>query len=356
MKIGIYGGSFNPVHKGHIEIARQAIDQLKLDKLFFVPAYKSPFKSKIKYADAQHRINMIDLVKPEGSEVSTFEISRKSVSYTIDTIAYFKQKFPNDELFLIIGSDNVSKLNKWKNIDEISTWSKIVVFRRENTINKENIKKYGCLLLKNDLLDFASSWFRKGYMKNVDDKVMQYISANYLYIPEIMVNMLDAKRHKHSVAVGHLAATIAKSVNYDAKKAWVAGSLHDITKSWHKQDHRDFLAHLGVDESKIPDFALHSLTGYYWIKTEYQLADEEILNAVLRHTSLAPELTLLDKIIFVADKLAEGRKFEGIQQVRQLITKDFDKGFKLTVKSYYDELEATRGISEEQADVFRRWM
>lgn len=356
MKIGIYGGSFNPVHKGHTEIARLAVKELNLDKLYFVPAYKSPFKSKIKYVSAEHRVNMIDLVKPEGTEVSNFEINRKNTSYTIDTISYFKQKFPNDELYFIIGSDNVSKLNKWRNIDEISTWAKIVVFKRAGQINKENIKRYNCLLIDNVVLDYASSWFRKGYMKNVDDKVMKYISSNYLYIPEIMVNMLDAKRHKHSIAVGHLAAELAKQNDYDAKKAWVAGSLHDITKSWPKQDHRAFLTSVGIDESKVEDFELHSLTGYYWIKTEYQLDDEEILNSVLRHTSLAKELTLLDKIIFAADKLADGRKFEGIQLVRETIATDFDKGFKMTVKAYLDQLKSERDITPEQEEIFRRWM
>lgn len=356
MKIGIYGGSFNPIHIGHIEIARQAIKELNLDKLYFVPAYKSPFKSKIKYAPAEDRVNMINLVKPEGTEISMFEINRKNISYTIDTISYFKQKFPHDELFLIIGSDNVGKLNKWKNIDEISTWAKIIVFKRDNNFSKENIKKYNCLLIKNALLDYASSWFRKGYMKNVDDKVMKYIASHFLYIPDIMVNMLDAKRHKHSIAVGHLAAELAKATGYDAKKAWVAGSLHDITKSWPKEDHRAFLTHVGVDESKVEDFALHSLTGYYWIKTEYQLEDEEILNAILKHTSLGNELTLLDKIIFAADKLADGRKFDGIQEVRALILKDFDKGFKATVKAYYEELNTNRNLTEEQKAIFKRWM
>jgi len=112
MKIAIFGGSFNPVHKGHISIAEHAIAELGLDKLFFVPAYSSPFKTKVKYVDAQHRINMLKLELPEKAEVSEFETNRKSTSYTIDTVKYFKQKYPNDEIFLIIGSDNVYKLNK----------------------------------------------------------------------------------------------------------------------------------------------------------------------------------------------------------------------------------------------------
>ncbi|RTZ68853.1 MAG: nicotinate (nicotinamide) nucleotide adenylyltransferase [Tenericutes bacterium] len=112
MNIGIFGGSFNPIHKGHLAIAKEAIKELNLDKLFFVPNFKSPFKTSIKYADPEHRVAMIDLVKPNKSEVSKFEINRKGISYTFETVDYFKQKFPDDNLYLIIGSDNLYKLHK----------------------------------------------------------------------------------------------------------------------------------------------------------------------------------------------------------------------------------------------------
>lgn len=112
MKIGIYGGSFNPIHNGHIKVAETAMKDMNLDKLFFVPAFKSPFKSKVKYAPIEDRIEMINIVKPENTEVSLFEANRKGVSYTIDTVRHFKLKYPDAELFLIIGSDNVYKLNK----------------------------------------------------------------------------------------------------------------------------------------------------------------------------------------------------------------------------------------------------
>lgn len=357
MKIGIYGGSFNPIHKGHTEIAKQAITELGLDKLYFVPAYKSPFKSKIKYAPVEDRVNMIDLVKPEKSEVSLFEANRKGVSYTIDTVRYFKQQFPNDELYLIIGSDNLYKLNKWKSIDEIASSTQIVVFRREGNFSKENVKKYDAILLKNDLLDYASSWFRKGYLSNSEPKVVEYIANNYLYVTDILVNMVDAKRHKHCLAVGSLAAQYAKSLNLNPKKAWLAGVFHDITKGMEKSWHREYLEKNGIDELMIKDYQLHSLTGYLWVKNEYKLSDEEILNAIRVHTSLEMELSTFDKIIYAADKLAEGRKFEGIQELRKLMFTDFEEGFRQLVKRTYDHLVETRGEMEpKQKEVYERWM
>ncbi len=362
MKIAIFGGSFNPVHKGHISVANYAIEHLGLDKLIFVPAFKSPFKSKIKYTSGEDRINMLNIVKPEKSEVSSFEINRKSTSYTIDTLEYFKQKYPNDELFFLIGSDNVYKLNKWKKINEIVDIAQLVVFKREGDFSKINIKRYNAILMDNPLFDFASTWFRKGYLDNVEVDVMKYISSNYLYIPDLMSNMLrsDHKRHKHSQAVGSMAATMAKSLGQDAKKAWAIGCLHDITKAWTIEQHRTFLDELEVDHSEINDYELHSVTGYYWVKEKYKLDDDEFLNAILYHTSLNEELTLMDKIIYSADKLCEGRKHPGIQEDRKKILTDFEEGFRSNVARIYgwlkeDAVAEDRPLSKRQEDIYERW-
>lgn len=356
MKIGIFGGSFNPIHKGHLNIADEAIKSLGLDKLYFVPAYKSPFKAKEIYADPQDRVNMINLVKPEKSEISMFEINRKGTSYTIETVKYIQQKHPGAQLFLLIGTDNLYKLHKWRDIDQIAELTKITVFKREGNFSKENIKRYSCQLLNNELYKYSSTSFRSGVINNVPEEVAEYIGSHYLYIKDLMISMLDSKRHKHSMSVANYAASYAKATNQSAKKAWVAGCLHDITKCWPKEKHREYLNSLGIDSTGIDDFLLHSLTGYHWIKNEYKLKDEEILNAIRLHTTLAHELTTMDKIIFAADKLCEGRKHEGIQKDRQLILDNFDEGFKKIVKVAYDILIKTRKIDQEQKEIYLKWM
>ena len=353
MKIGIYGGSFNPVHKGHTNIAKDAIKTLDLDKLIFVPAFKNPFRSAEKLAPAEDRVKMLELVCPEKAEVSLFEINRKGVSYTIDTIRHFEKKYPNDELFLIIGSDNVYKLNKWRNIDEIAEKSKIVVFKRDNNFSKINIKQYNAMLLKNELYDFASTDFRKGNTKLVDEVVLNYIADNHLYILDLAVNLNDAKRHKHAMAVSALAAQYAKILGEDPKKAWFTGVCHDITKSFPKQWHREYLTEHGIDETEISDFELHSLTGALWMEHEYNLKDEQILNAIRVHTTLAKNMTNFEKLIFAADKLCEGRKFDGIQKLREEILVNFDEGFKKLLIIMRDALIEKRGtLTKEVAEAY----
>ena len=357
MKIAIYGGSFNPIHKGHIKVATEAIKELNIDKFFFVPAFKSPFKSKVKYADADHRVKMIEEVLPEKAEVSLFEINRKGVSYTIDTLRYFKQKFPNDELFLIIGSDNVYKLNKWRNINEIVELAKIVVFKRQGEFSKLNIKRYDALLLNNELYNYSSTDFRNGLINNVDEKVRTYIGKNHLYVQDLMLSMLDAKRYKHSQAVGKMAARLAKQVGVDIEKAWFIGCFHDITKTWSEERHRRYLTFNDVDHSELKLFELHPLTGAIWVQKEYSLDDPEVYSAITKHTSLDKELTLMDKVIYAADKLSEGRHWEGIQKDRALIYKDFDAGFKNMMAVVYQFLiDKERPLSDEQTAIYKEWM
>ena len=112
MKIGLFGGSFNPIHKGHIKIAKLALENLNLDKIIFIPCQKNPFKKKMDYIDGKMRLEMIELVLEKNMEVSNLEISRQGLSYTIDTVKYFKNLYKDSELFLIIGSDNLQRLHK----------------------------------------------------------------------------------------------------------------------------------------------------------------------------------------------------------------------------------------------------
>ncbi len=346
MKIAIFGGSFNPVHKGHVNIMQTAIEELELDKLYVVPAFKNPFKKKHNYQSVEHRIKMLEMVIPEKVEISLFEVKRKTTSYTIDTVNYFKKKFPNDEIFLIIGSDNVNKLNKWKNIKEISEMVNITVFKREGEFSKVNIKKFNCALLQNTFFPENSTSVRHGVFKHLDKKVHQYIADNTLYLEDIAKNALSINRYKHSEATGSLAAELAKKHASDAKQAWIAGFMHDITKEWDEKKSRDFLHEMGYEAKESPFSILHQWTGSLWLQNHYGLKDKEIINSIFRHTtadSLEFEsLTKLDKIVYIADKLCPGRKYEGINKHRKLAFEDLDKCFKAVAeerqKRYKDDV------------------
>ncbi|QGZ97884.1 nicotinate-nucleotide adenylyltransferase [Mycoplasma sp. NEAQ87857] len=335
MKIGIYGGSFDPIHQGHIKSARYAIKELNLDKLIFVPTNCSPFKKNKSKTSNQDKLNMINLVLEDKMEVSDFEIKRGGVSYTIDTVKYFANKYKKDQLYLIIGSDNLTKLNKWKDIDTISQLAQIAVLRREAKINKLNLKKYNGILLKNRLYDFSSTNFKKGFLDLVDDKVLNYIQARGLYLEQIIHNSLTALRAKHSVSTASFAAELAKAHNLDAKQAYTAGLVHDIAKEWSIASSRSFIQEYQPELINASDFELHQICGALWLKYGYKLQDQAVIEAVRYHTTMKLEMSDLDKILFIADKICQGRKFPGIQKVRELCFKDLNQGFKEVVYQTY---------------------
>ena len=132
MKIGILGGTFNPVHIGHLILAEEAREKLSLGKIIFVPANLPPHKDNGDIAAAESRLRMLKL-SVKGNKyfgVSDTEIKRQGRSYTIDTIKEFKQKYPADELYFIIGSDLLTYLDEWKDLNEINKLVKFIAATR----------------------------------------------------------------------------------------------------------------------------------------------------------------------------------------------------------------------------------
>lgn len=131
-RIGVFGGSFDPVHMGHLTIAQDAVEQLELDRLIFVPAAVPPHKQGKTLADARHRLEMLQLAT-EGNlnfEVSDMEIQRGGVSYTVDTMMQVQAEHPGAELFFIVGLDSLTILHSWKNVEQLLEMCTIVPFAR----------------------------------------------------------------------------------------------------------------------------------------------------------------------------------------------------------------------------------
>ena len=131
-RIGVFGGSFDPVHIGHLIIAQDAVEQLELDRLIFVPTAVSPHKQHCAPTEGRHRLDMLELATADklAFEVSDLELSRGGVSYTFDTIQHLKAAHPGAEIFFIIGLDSLVELHLWRNIDELLECCTVVPFGR----------------------------------------------------------------------------------------------------------------------------------------------------------------------------------------------------------------------------------
>ncbi|MCX6155455.1 MAG: nicotinate (nicotinamide) nucleotide adenylyltransferase [Candidatus Kapabacteria bacterium] len=201
-KIGIFGGTFNPVHKAHLKIAEIFTEQLNLNFCFFVPAFISPFKANSDnktIMTAKHRLAMLKAAIGTNKQlfIEDYETNRSCISYTIDTINYFHNKFPDSQLFLLIGSDQFYDFQKWKDYNKILDLVDLCIASRPGEFLGNQYNKYlddlflkskPPIILENELMDISASEIRRRismgepFSELVPDVVEDYIIRNRLYL------------------------------------------------------------------------------------------------------------------------------------------------------------------------------
>ncbi|MFC1513896.1 nicotinate (nicotinamide) nucleotide adenylyltransferase [candidate division KSB1 bacterium] len=193
MKIGLYGGTFNPIHNAHLIIAEIICDELDLDRMYFIPTAQPPHRKKDRsIISVKFRLDMVKLAIQDNKrfELSTIEADNDNVSYTVDTVKHFSEKFRLDRsgLFFVLGEDNLKILSKWKDPDRISELSTIVVAGRTSEDIKNIPEKIGSFLVpKTPIIRISASLIRKRLKESrsvkylVPDSVEKYIIENNLY-------------------------------------------------------------------------------------------------------------------------------------------------------------------------------
>lgn len=188
MKIAIFGGSFNPIHNAHIKLAQRFVDEVVLDEVFFVPTNITPLKDNCDVVSSKHRKNMCELALRgfDRFTVSDVEINRQGMSYTSDTITYFKSVYPDDELYLIMGADMFLTLEQWHNFRYIMDNVTILTaprnkcdFEQLNT-KLDCYSKYFCkaYITKEFIEDLSSTKIRDMINNNLD--VSAYLNADVI--------------------------------------------------------------------------------------------------------------------------------------------------------------------------------
>ncbi|HZF00454.1 MAG TPA: nicotinate-nucleotide adenylyltransferase [Methylomirabilota bacterium] len=169
MKIGIFGGSFDPVHLGHLLVAQAAIEEIGLDRLFFVPAAQSPFKPQNEMTPAEIRLQLLRLalVGKANCEIDEQEIRRGGISYTIDTLRDYAKRFPQAKLFYLIGADNISKLSEWREANELANLAEFVAVPRPGESPAPFLKPFRGRMLKGFPMDVSSSQIRARVKANL---------------------------------------------------------------------------------------------------------------------------------------------------------------------------------------------
>jgi len=193
MTLCLYGGSFDPVHRGHIHFAQRIIDTFQADAFFFIPTCYSPFKGKSKHASDEHRLSMLEIACKDipNSHVSSLEIDRKGLSYTIDTLKAFHALYPAHRLLWVIGDDHLATLEKWKGYPEHFHYCDFIILPRsvKDLQKKVDVHPFHSQLhiLQTDELPVSSTEIRqalkadRSILSYVPEEINDYICANKLY-------------------------------------------------------------------------------------------------------------------------------------------------------------------------------
>jgi len=188
-KVGIYGGTFDPIHVGHLITAQYILEERRLDKIIFIPAFISPHKTQVLSSASNHRLEMVKIAVEgyDKFDFSDYEITKGGVSYSLNTILELKKKY--NEIELIIGYDNLLSFDKWHQPDEIIKLAKLIVLKRKFAGDINQFNKYfaEASFIDSPVIDISSTTIRERVRKNlpidflVPQKVKEYIAANSLY-------------------------------------------------------------------------------------------------------------------------------------------------------------------------------
>ena len=377
MKIGIYGGTFNPPHLGHLTAAAAVFSMLKLDKLLLIPASIPPHKNlPAGSPTAEQRLEMTRLAGEQlglGDKVETLdmELHRQGKSYSSDTLAELKALYPNDELWLLMGTDMFLSLHTWHEPEKILDLAGIAAFGRTEedieplfSAQRDNLyRTYPNARLFTltipGVIDVSSTELREELAAGkggnlLPPAVYGYILRNRLYgtdvnlkdlslsqLRPVALSYLKHKRIPHVLGTEQEAIRLAERYGADVEKARVAALLHDCTKKLEMPEQLALCRQYGIELDELEQKALkllHAKTGAAIARDVYGV-DDEIYRAIWWHTTGHADMTLLEKIIYLADYIEPSRDFPGVEDLRQAVHADLDGGL---LKALNDSIQDMR--------------
>ena len=378
MKIGIYGGTFNPPHLGHLTAARAVFELLNLDQLLLVPAGMPPHKELPAGSPTpEQRLEMTRLAGEQlglGDRVRTLDIEvyRQGKSFTADTLAQLKAQHPEDELWLLMGTDMFLTLQAWHEPGKILSLAGIAAFGRTEEDTEELFSAQREYLYQTypqarlftltipGVIDVSSTELREKLAKGegaslLAPAVYGYILREGLYntgadlkhlslsqLRPVALSYLKHKRIPHVLGTEQEAIRLAERYGADVEKARVAALLHDCTKKLSMEEQLALCEKYGIQLDELEQKALkllHSKTGAAIARYMFGV-DDEIYSAIWYHTTGHANMTKLEKIIYLADYIEPTRDFPGVDELRNVCYEDLDKGLLKGLEMTIEEMTA----------------
>ena len=351
MRIAIYGGSFNPPHLGHVAAARTVAESVRPDRLLIVPDNLPPHKELAEESpDAESRLSLCRLAFADvpGAEVSDIELRREGRSYTANTIEELRQLYPNDELLLVMGSDMFLCFTDWYRFHYLLDECTLVVLSRyedgDAPLREQREllqREYGARveLISHTPLEISSSEVRDRLSRRLgSDLVPEAVYAEIIrrrwynaqaelsWLREQGISYLDPKRISHVMGCEYEAMQLAQRWGEDPELAAEAGILHDITKRLSVDEQLNLCEKYGIlntEEEIANPQTLHAKTGAAMAADLFGV-NEAVRDAIRWHTTGKPDMTLLEKILWLADYIEPTRDFKGVEKARALAYEDLD--------------------------------
>lgn len=369
MRIGILGGTFNPVHFGHIRMAKRAARAFSLDLCLLMVANTPPHKSVAHAVSPELRFDMTSAALDELGlspriAASDLEIKNGGVSYTVNTLRQLKDIYPGSDLFLIVGADMLLDLPNWREPEEIFKLADIIAVKRRGvqipgessaandsreagrrlrTAADELRSRFGARVTAADFPtpDISSHMIRERVLsaRPIVDyttfSVERMVYENALYQPEPVANIiadlkkrLNRKRFCHSVSAMREAVSLAELFHVDPDKCRLGALLHDCAKI-SGASYIELAEERGIeiDEyERVAPSILHAKLGAYEARHRYGIDDPDVLLAIESHTVCRREMTDVEKIVYIADKIEALRDYPGVEGLRGAARRDLNEG------------------------------
>jgi len=374
VRVGIFGGTFNPPHIGHVESAKTAAAALNLDILVVIPVGVPPHKAFPEgspSADIRLQMSQNTFGVLPKTVVSDIESKNLRPSFTVDTVEVLSQIYHNAELYLLMGTDMYLSIETWKNFKSFLKNITPAVFSR-NEDDRQKISAHSAYLretyntetetVSNDVIPISSSEIRemlpkRGGVRYITDTNYAYIISNRLYnaqpdwqwLRNKAHAMLEPNRVPHVASCETEAVKLAERWGVDADCAREAAILHDITKIFDVSEHIKTLEDNGItiepmtkDEEKL----LHARSGAVLAKVIFG-APDEVVEAIRWHTTGKAGMSELSKVLYLADYIESTRDFPGVQELRELAYKDINEAMVLGLEMTVSDVES-RGIIPDE--------
>lgn len=385
-RIGIYGGTYNPPHVGHMRAAAHAIEALKLDRLLLIPNNIAPHKQMPEdAATARQRMDMLRMSAKglEKTEILDLELQRDGKSYTSDTVTQIRKIYPEGELFLLMGTDMFLNFLTWHEYRTISDQVTLAVFYRgergeQEAVcrQQERLEEMGIRVVRicNPVTAISSTDLRRMLIFGCADPYLcpgvgDYIRAQGLYdtgrdyknlpmdaLEETVVKLLKENRVAHVLGCRDAAVELARQYGENEVDAARAGLLHDITKALDGPLQLTLCSEYDILLSKFSQEnpkTLHALTGS--LVAEQVFGENQAVVAAIRyHTTGRPAMSRLEKILYLADYIEVNRNFPGVDRLRAAAHRSLDEGMLMGLEMTLSQLrEQKRQISQNSIDAAR---